>query len=223
MSCAHTTNLSRTPRPRSATLTALTTGIGLAATVVGSLAVVGFADEASAQRRNEAWGSISDRRYGFQLAYPADILMPIDTPTGVDGRVLQSADGKAKLLVATFPNEQKLSLEAYRQFLLGGNYAGTRIDYQPVRNRWFVLSGERGAFTFYERVTFSCGGELINSWAMIYPTTQKRTYDRIVEVVSKTYAPGAGPQGDCRIPDRVDASEPIGAEDGTLPEANGSR
>ncbi|MDZ4843437.1 MAG: hypothetical protein SH859_15030 [Hyphomicrobium aestuarii] len=165
--------------------------------------------DAAAQRspRFDAWGSINDKRYGFQLAYPADVLMPIDTPSGAEGRVLQSADGKAKLLVATFINEQKLSLDAYRQFLLDGNYAGTKIDYAPQRNRWFVLSGERGEFTFYERVTFSCGGELINSWAMIYPTAQKKLYDRVVDIVHKTYAAGAGPRGDCVIPEQPSDSQ----------------
>lgn len=156
-------------------------------------------DVAARKRSFSEWGSINDKRYGFQIAYPSNVLFPIDTPSGADGRVLQSADGKAKLLVATFPNDDNLSLEAYRQFLLEGNYAGTRIDYSPLKNRWFVLSGERGAFTFYERVTFSCGGQLINSWAMIYPTAQKNTYDPVVEAVAKTYTPGSGPDGDCRI------------------------
>jgi hypothetical protein len=163
------------------------------------------------------WGSINDKRYGFSIAYPADVLFPIDTPTGVEGRVLQSADGKAKLLVATFPNEQKMSLEAYRQFLIDGNYAGTKLDYTPVKSRWFVLSGERGDFTFYERVTFSCGGQLINSWAMIYPTNEKRAYDRVVEAVARTYTPGAGPDGNCRIGPDAGADEPR-AQAGPPPE-----
>lgn len=186
--------------------------------VVAALGLLSVsAVDAFAQRRGfDAWGSINDKRFGFQIAYPADILHPVDTPTGADGRVLQSSDGKAKLLVATFSNEQKMSLDAYRQFLLEGNYAGTKIDYQPVRNRWFVLSGERGEFTFYERVTLSCGGELINSWAMIYPTAQKKLYDRVLEAVAKTYSPGAGPNGDCRIPDAGATVEP-------QPQANGAR
>jgi hypothetical protein len=38
-----------------------------------------------------------------------------------------------------------------------------------VRDTWFVLSGTRDGTIFYERVTFTCGGKLINSWAMLYP------------------------------------------------------
>lgn len=188
---------------------------------LGGLVGLGFiaaGQPADAQRRwSGAWGTINDKRYGFQIAYPADLLFPTDAPYGVDGRILQSRDGRAKLLVATFLNDQNVDIEAYRQFLLDGNYAGTRIDYAPVKSRWFVLSGERGDLTFYERVTFSCNGQLINSWAMVYPTAQKRLYDAVVEAVAKTYAPGAGPDGDCRFtpPDERDPVQPqAGTSDG---------
>lgn len=177
----------------------------LAAFSATVLAVISAGDSAEARKRSFGdWGSINDRRYGFQIAYPAEVLFPVDTPSGAEGRVLQSADGKAKLLVAAFPNVEKLSIEDYRKFLLDGNYAGAKIDYSPVRDRWFVLSGERGAFTFYERVTFSCGGQLINSWAMLYPTAEKRTYDRVLETIAKTYTPGAGPDGNCGHLDAAD-------------------
>jgi hypothetical protein len=144
------------------------------------------------------WATIHNKRFGFAIAYPSNILFPIDTPSGMtDGRVLQSADGKAKLLVATFENAEKLSLDGYRDFLLSDIYANTKIDYAPQKQRWFVLSGERGSDTFYERVTFSCGGRLINSWAMLYPTAQKKLYDRVVQAVAKTYMAGAGADGNC--------------------------
>ncbi len=60
-----------------------------------------------------------------------------------------------------------------------------------------MLSGERNDETFYERVSFTCGGKLINSWAMLYPTSERKTYDRVVEAVARTYTPGAGRTGFC--------------------------
>ena len=50
---------------------------------------------------------------------------------------------------------------------------------------------------FYERVSFTCGGQLINSWAMIYPKAERRFYNRVVEAVARTYSPGAGRTGQC--------------------------
>ena len=52
---------------------------------------------------------------------------------------------------------------------------------------WFVLSGTRDGTMFYERVTFTCGGRRINSWAMLYPVAERRLYDRIVEQVARSY------------------------------------
>ena len=114
-----------------------------------------------------------------------------------EGGVFVSKDGKAKLLVGAFENADNQSLEEYRKFLISDQYAGAKIDYAPVRARWFVLSGERNDETFYERVSFTCGGKLINSWAMIYPTSAHKTYDRVVEAVARTYTPGAGRTGVC--------------------------
>ena len=37
---------------------------------------------------------------------------------------------------------------------------------------------------------FSCGGRLINSFAMIYPVAQRQIFDPIVERVENTFRPG---------------------------------
>jgi hypothetical protein len=50
---------------------------------------------------------------------------------------------------------------------------------------------------FYERVSFTCGGRLINSWALLYPVSERGIYDRIVEAIARTYSPGAGRSGQC--------------------------
>jgi hypothetical protein len=164
----------------------------------------------AAPKRFADWATINNPRLGFSIAYPADVFVPIDAPTGVDGRVLQSADGKAKLLVATFENSDKLTLGAYRDYLLSTTYAEAKIDYGPVKQRWFVLSGTRGDNMIYERVTFTCGGALINSWAMVYPTAERTFYDRVVEAVARTYTPGAGPDGSCRDIGSMSQSLPVG-------------
>ena len=155
---------------------------------------------ASAEAANERlgdWTSYRNARYGFMIAYPSSLFAPDPERETEDGRAVISAAGRARLLIGAFDNTEATSLEAYRQFLLQESYAGADIDYAPVRSKWFVLSGTRDGNMFYERVTFTCGGRIINSWAMIYPADERRTYDRVVERVAKSYAPGAGPRGDC--------------------------
>ena len=106
------------------------------------------------------------------------------------GSVFVSRDGNARLLAGALPNADGMSLRDYRSLVLQQSYPGAAIDYAPVRDTWFVLSGIRNGTMFYERVTFTCGGRRINSWAMLYPVAERRFYDRIVEQVHRSYRAG---------------------------------
>ena len=66
----------------------------------------------------------------------------------------------------------------------------TEFIYRPRGNTWFVLSGEGDGKIFYEKVMFSCGGRLINSFALIYPAAQRQIFDPIVERVEDTFRAG---------------------------------
>jgi hypothetical protein len=145
----------------------------------------------------QGWATLHNERHGFLIAYPAEIFQQAGETRTDEGRVLQSRDGKAQLLVGAFANDDATSLAEYRDFLMQENYAGAEIDYAPVRGKWFVLSGTMGDREFYERVSFTCDGRLINSWAMVYPKAERRLYNRVVEAVARTYSPGAGRSGNC--------------------------
>jgi hypothetical protein len=143
------------------------------------------------------WATLRNERHGFLIAYPIEVFAQKSDPTTDEGRILYSADGKAQLLVGAFSNEDHASLRDYRDFLLKEHYASANVEYAPVHTQWFVISGTIGDREFYERVSFTCGGQLINSWAMIYPKAENRFYDRVVEAIARTYTPGAGRSGNC--------------------------
>ncbi|MDX2307977.1 MAG: hypothetical protein NW216_07055 [Hyphomicrobium sp.] len=145
----------------------------------------------------EGWTTYRHPVSGFSLAYPADVFQPRKEDEPSEGLVLVSRDGVAQVAVAAFSNDEDVSIADYRHVLLSENYADATIEYQPRKGRWFVLSGTRGALHFYERVTFTCGGKLINSWALYYPMAARETYDRIVEAMAKRYKPGRGATGEC--------------------------
>ena len=156
----------------------------LAATLL-SLSTLGAAAQDSgtvATYRNE--------RHGFSLSYPAGAFAPQPLPASGDGRVFLSPDGSARLLAGALANAEGINLRDYRALVLQRSYQGAAIDYAPVTSTWFVLSGIRDGTMFYERVTFTCGGRLINSWAMLYPVTERRIYDRIIEQIARSYRPG---------------------------------
>ena len=147
-----------------------------------NLSAVAAAAQDFATYRNE--------RHGFSLSYPAGTFTPQPPPANDDGRVFVSRDGNARLLAGALPNADGMNLRDYRSLVLQQSYPGAAIDYAPIRDNWFVLSGTRDGVTFYERVTFTCGGRRINSWAMLYPAAERLLYDRIVEHVARSYRAG---------------------------------
>ena len=135
------------------------------------------------------------------MRYPGDLFQPEKTSEAGDGQVFVSRDGAARLLVGALPNDTGQSPAAYQDYIARESYAGYRIDYRRLAGNWFVLSGEGGGKTFYEKVMFSCAGRLINSFAMVYPTDQRRIPSiRVVEGMEKSFRPGAGVRGPCCRP-----------------------
>lgn len=61
------------------------------------------------------------------------------------------------------------TIASYQEFVARKSYADYQIHYRPRGNTWFVLSGEGNGKIFYEKVVFSCGGRLINSFALMPP------------------------------------------------------
>jgi hypothetical protein len=151
----------------------------------------------AAGKRFAEWATISHPRHGFQIAYPGNVFTATGGKVSEDGQVFVSHDGAAKLIVGAFANEGNATMDEYRAQLLSDNYAGANIDFAPVRSNWFVISGTRGTMHFYERVSFTCDGRLINSWALLYPASARAFYDRAVEAIARTYSPGAGQTGHC--------------------------
>lgn len=143
------------------------------------------------------WTTYRNARHGFTIAYPTARFAEEPANESEDGRMLVSTDGAARLLVGAFDNAENATLADYRTYLIEKNYAGAQIDYAPIRAKWFVLSGTREGTMFYERVSFTCGGKLINSWALLYPAEQRRAWDPVLERIARTYSAGAGRSGAC--------------------------
>lgn len=85
-----------------------------------------------------------NERFGFRLSYPAARFKPKES-LSEEGRMWVSDDGNARLLAGALPNGGAMSLEDYRALVLKESYAGADIDYAPVRDTWFVLSGSATA------------------------------------------------------------------------------
>ena len=136
------------------------------------------------------WVSYSNERFGFSLQYPANVFALERRTEAGDGELFVAKDGAARLLVGSLSNESRFTPANYQAYIERNSYPDYRIDYRRLGGSWFALSGEANGKIFYEKAMFSCAGRLITSFAMIYPSEQRRVFDRIVERVENTFRPG---------------------------------
>ena len=147
----------------------------------------------SAQSREYArsldldWVDYRNESFGLTLRYPASVFEFERSAEAGDGQLFISKDGRARLLVGALQNSDRHSPRSYQTFISHKSYPGFEIDYAPIGRTWTVLSGKRDGTMFYEKVMFSCGGTVINSFAMLYPVEHRRAYDAIVEEIEDTF------------------------------------
>ena len=145
----------------------------------------------AAQDQANSWPQYRNERYGFSLHFPSSVFAVEKQSEAGDGQVFVSKDGEARLLVGALKNADALTPSAYQEFIARESYAAYSISYRRGGETWFVMSGEGNGKTFYEKVMFSCSGRLINSFAMLYPTEQRKAYDPIVEKIENSFRPAA--------------------------------
>lgn len=145
----------------------------------------------------QGWSTYKNSKYGFRLSYPGGLFIKSETPNAASGAIWAAADGNASLLATATENDTSETIDSYRSFVMAETYAGARFDYTPVRDNWFVLSGEKDGRMFYERITFVCDGRYIYGWQINYPADQRRRFDAIVEAIHRSYKPGRGAEGAC--------------------------
>jgi hypothetical protein len=147
----------------------------------------------------EDWTEYRNERFGLNLLYPADVFTADRAAEAGDGQLFQSRIGEGQLLVGALVNDSGYSPASYQSYIAGKSYGQYQVDYKPLGPNWFVLSGEGNGRIFYEKVIFSCGGRLINSFAVVYSAADRAAFDRILERIEKSFRPGqnceqTGPQ-----------------------------
>ena len=169
----------------------------------------------AAQDQAASWPQYRNERYGFSLLFPSNLFAVEKRSEAGDGQVFLSKDGEARLLVGALKNADGLTPGAYQDYIVRESYAAYSISYRRGGETWFVLSGEGNGKTFYEKVMFSCSGRLITSFAMLYPTEQRKAYDPIVEKIENSFRPATqcGPRSSPptiarRVPPKTIAKRP---------------
>ena len=153
--------------------------------LVGTLPAAAFA-----QGVNLGWTEFHNERFGLALRYPAEVFVSQRSSDSGDGDLFETLDRRGRLLVGAIENTEHFTPRSYQSFIARQSYPGLRIDYAPVGESWAVLSGTIGQTMVYEKIMFSCGGDVINSFAMTYPIAERQFYDPLIEAIEDTFRPG---------------------------------
>ena len=145
---------------------------------------------AVAQPDDLGWTEFRNERFDLALHYPAEVFVSQRSSDSGDGDLFETLDRKGRLLVGAIENTERFTPRSYQTFIARQSYPGLRIDYAPVGRSWAVLSGTVGHTMVYEKIMFSCGGAVINSFAMTYPIVERRFYDPLIEAIEDTFRPG---------------------------------
>jgi hypothetical protein len=137
------------------------------------------------------WALQTDPDLGFRYSYPAEVFSPIENDGKPYFHYFASPSSEAKFLVGGWNNGKGQSPEGLKRWLIENVGGYDETTYRPRGRSWFVLSGYRGDSIYYEKVMFSCGGSLVNVFAITYPVDQRNIFDPIVERMEDTFRPGS--------------------------------
>ena len=137
------------------------------------------------------WSSERDHDLGFAYSYPSDLFARIEGDEKPSFHYFASEASEAKFLVGGWNNAEGQSPETFKRWVMENVGGYDELTYRPRGRSWFVLSGYRGDTIYYEKVMFSCGGQLVNVFAITYPVDQRDTYDPVVERMENAFRPGS--------------------------------
>lgn len=135
------------------------------------------------------WSSARDPDLGFAYSYPSGLFTRIEGDGKPSFHYFVSVDSEAKFLVGGWDNTAGKSPEDFKRWVMENVGGYDELTYRPRGRSWFVLSGYRGNQIYYEKVMFSCRGELVNVFAITYPISQRHVYDPIVERMENAFKP----------------------------------
>jgi len=136
------------------------------------------------------WSTERDPDLGFTYSYPRALFSRIEGDGKPSFHYFESEASEAKFLVGGWNNAAGQSPENFKRWVMENVGGYDELTYRPRGRSWFVLSGYRADTIYYEKVMFSCGGDLVNVLAVTYPTHQRDIYDPVVERMEDTFKPG---------------------------------
>jgi len=155
--------------------------------VCGVLIVAADGLPRDASAATEGWGRYRDRDLGMAFDFPSHIFPLRSAEQGQRrGVVFSTADGRARIRVFAFVNEDRVTPRQYLAKVARPDEG--RFTYVRTTPRFFVASGTREGMIFYRRCNFRSADRRVSCLQLDYPRQEKRAWDRIVTRISLSLA-----------------------------------
>ena len=162
-----------------------------AAVALGASALLAADGGGAAARARELaaphWSVFAET--GTAVDYPSNIFSVEagPSPRGT-GRRLQTADGRAELVLYVSRNEEHDSPRTYVRKYLAVPKA--KLDYTRITDRFFVVSGIQDGRVFYSRCNYPRGSSgPMQCIYLLYPQAETHAWDAIVTRISRSLRP----------------------------------
>jgi hypothetical protein len=124
----------------------------------------------------DTFKTYKNARFGYSIAYPANLLVPQPEAQNGDGRKFKSRDGKIVLTVFGRLNTADRSLKAETDKALADwKKDGATVTFWKRGKNYFAISGYVGNNIFYEKTVQRRDG--FNTYFYEYPKTLKKRMD----------------------------------------------
>lgn len=132
----------------------------------------------SAQR--VVYKTYANARYGYSIAYPANLLVPQGEADNGDGQAFRSQNGAAEMRVYGSQNMGGGLTAAYNEA-----QAGKDVSYKVIKRNWFVVSGRDGGKIFYQKTMMK--GGVLKTFMIEYDESEKATYDAVTARIARSF------------------------------------
>lgn len=143
-----------------------------------------YPDVTSNKHSSTQIGVYINKKFGYSMKYPKNILYPQGESDNGDGQFFLSKDGESKLRVWgewAAPNDT-LDDRYYSELK---NTNNRTIVYKAKKSNWFVISGYIGDKIYYQRTMSD--KDAFATFIFEYKTSQRKIYDKIAGVMSWSF------------------------------------
>ncbi len=134
---------------------------------------------------SDVYKTYCNARFGYQIDYPANLLVAQGEPTNGDGQRFLSKSGDVEMCVYggylaawTFDEEFKHALDDQ-------DGAKKKATYKARAKNSFVVSGFHGKKIFYRKTFLK--NDTLRTFSIEYPSTKKEIYDQVVEKIVASF------------------------------------